>query len=311
MAWIEISVSVAREATGAAEQVLEQLGALAITLQDDADNPVLEPGPGLTPLWPAVQVLGLFDTGVERERVMEAIQTIPGTDRPDRIRWREVGDQDWQRAWMERFAPMKFGDRLWIVPGGMKIPFDPENVEIRLDPGLAFGTGTHPTTALCLEWLDGQDIKTRSVVDYGCGSGILGIAAALKGAARVVCVDNDPQALEATRENARRNGVSHLIECLYPEDYSAAGADIVLANILASPLIALAPLLLRSLRPGGSLVLSGLLEDQVEQVQAAYRQNLADASLKTLEGWVRLQGTRSSENPSDDYQLSGLLGSAL
>jgi ribosomal protein L11 methyltransferase len=311
MAWIEISISVAREGTAPAERVLEQLGALAITLQDDADNPVLEPGPGLTPLWPTVQVLGLFETGVERERVMEALQTVPGADRPDRIRWREVGDQDWERAWMERFAPMKFGDHLWIVPGGMQIPFDPDNVEIRLDPGLAFGTGTHPTTALCLEWLDGQDIKTRSLVDYGCGSGILGIAAALKGAARVICVDNDPQALEATRENARRNGVSHLIECLFPEEYSAPGVDIVLANILASPLIALAPLLLRSLRPGGSLVLSGLLEDQAEQVLAAYRQNLTDVILKTLEGWVRLQGMRNSENQTGSYQLSGLLGSAL
>jgi len=295
MAWIEISISVAEEATGVAELALEQHGALAVTLQDDADNPVLEPGPGLTPLWPTVQVQGLFDPGVDRERIVEALQVVPGADRPDRIRWREVGDQDWERAWMERFAPMKFGDRLWIVPGGMQIPFDPDNIEIRLDPGLAFGTGTHPTTALCLEWLDGQDIRTRSVVDYGCGSGILGIAAALKGAARVVCVDNDPQALEATRENARRNGVSHVVECFFPDDYSTAEADLVLANILATPLISLAPRLLRSLRPGGSLVLSGILEDQAERVLSAYTPGLAAPTVKVLEGWVRLQGTRNAD----------------
>jgi len=293
MPWLEISISVAEEATATAELVFEQLGALAVTLQDDADNPVLEPGPGMTPLWPTVHVCGLFDAGADREHLLESLRAVPGADRPDRIRWRKVGDQDWERAWMERFAPMKFGDRLWIVPGGMQIPFDPDNIEIRLDPGLAFGTGTHPTTALCLEWLDGQNVNNRTVVDYGCGSGILGLAAALKGAARVVCVDNDPQALQATRENATRNGVSHLIECLSPEEYEKAPADIVLANILAAPLVALAPMLLQSLLPGGSLVLSGILQDQSEDVLAAYENHLSAVTVKTLEGWVRIQGTRT------------------
>jgi ribosomal protein L11 methyltransferase len=296
MAWIEISISVAREATDQAEQALEQLGALAITLQDDADNPVLEPGPGLIPLWPAVQVCGLFDTGADRQEILASLQSVPGASRPDRVRWREVGDQDWERAWMERFAPMQFGNRLWIVPGGMQIPFDPLNIEIRLDPGLAFGTGTHPTTALCLEWIDGHDIGNCTVVDYGCGSGILGIAAALKGAANVVCVDNDPQALEATLDNARRNDVSHRVQCLYPEDYSVSGADVVLANILAGPLIELAPRLTRSLQPGGFLVLSGILVDQAQQVKAAYGGDVSDMTQKTLDGWVRLQGVRNSNS---------------
>jgi ribosomal protein L11 methyltransferase len=297
MAWIEISIGVTEDATELAEQAMEELGALAITLQDDADNPVLEPGPGMTPLWPTVQVRGLFDADAEREIIVESLRSVPGADRPDRIRWREVGDQDWERAWMERFAPMKFGDRLWIVPGGMHIPFDPDNIEIRLDPGLAFGTGTHPTTAMCLEWLDGQDISGHSVVDYGCGSGILGIAAALKGAAKVVCVDNDPQALEATLENARRNGVADVIQCVYPEDYSATGVDCVLANILAAPLVALAPILLQSLLPGGSLVLSGILEDQTQRLLAAYSPGLTSVSLKTQEGWVCLHGTRTGNPP--------------
>ena len=293
MAWLEISISVAREATVQAELALEQLGALAVTLQDDADNPVLEPGPGMTPLWPTVQVRGLFDISVERDRVLESLQGVPGANRPDRIHWREVGDQDWERAWMERFSPMKFGNRLWIVPGGMSIPFDPEHIEIRLDPGLAFGTGTHPTTALCLEWLDGRDVNSLSVVDYGCGSGILGIAAALKGAGQVVCVDNDPQALDATLDNAGRNGVSSLIECLSPQGYSPQPIDLVLANILAAPLVSLAPVLLQSLRPGGSLVLSGLLEDQANEVLKAYEAYLSGVSVKAREGWVRLEGIRN------------------
>lgn len=295
MAWIEISVSVPQEATDAAEQVLEQLGALAITLQDDADHPVLEPGPGLTPLWPTVHVRGLFETGIDRVRVVDSVRQVPGVNRPDRICWTELEDQDWERAWMTRFAPMKFGKRLWIVPGGMKIPFDPNNIEIRLDPGLAFGTGTHPTTALCLEWLDAQDVKTCAVVDYGCGSGILGIAAALKGAGHVTCVDNDPQALEATEDNARRNHVEDRIECVSPDHFSTSPVAIVLANILAAPLIALAPVLLGSLRPGGSLVLSGLLEEQSETVLAAYEKHLGLVDRQSLDGWVRLHGLRNNE----------------
>lgn len=298
MPWQEISISVAREATEAAELALEQLGALAITLQDDSDNPVLEPGPGLTPLWPTVHVRGLFDEGIERKLVLAALRAVPGADRPDRVRWRTIADQDWERAWMDRFAPMKFGKHLWIVPGGMKIPHSPENVEIRLDPGLAFGTGTHPTTAMCLEWLDYADIRARSVVDYGCGSGVLGIAAALKGAAGVVCVDNDPQALEATRDNAARNGVLHLVQCLRPEQFSTIRADVVLANILAAPLVVLAPRLLDSLHCDGFLVLSGILEEQAKQVVAAYEQYLHSMSLKTVDGWVRLCGTRNDKEPA-------------
>jgi ribosomal protein L11 methyltransferase len=293
MAWIEISISVAREATPKAELTLEQLGALAITLEDDEDNPVLEPGPGVTPLWPTVQVRGLFEEGTDPDRVFEALRTAVGAAGPGHTHWREVGDQAWERAWMDRFVPMKFGKRLWVVPGGMQIPFDPENIEIRLDPGLAFGTGTHPSTQLCLEWLDGQDVNARTVVDYGCGSGILGIAAALKGAQRVLCVDNDPQALEATADNAARNEVSGIVECHTPRTYGKPDADVVMANILSVPLIRLAPLLLCSLRPKGSLALSGILEQQAEEVLAAYQAGLDGMGLTGRDGWVLLQGQRS------------------
>jgi ribosomal protein L11 methyltransferase len=304
MAWIEISISVARAATALAELTLEQLGALSITLEDDEDNPVLEPGPGTTPLWPTVHVRGLFGEGTDRDRVLKALLKVSGTRRPEQVRWREVGDQDWERAWMDRFVPMKFGKRFWIVPGGMQIPFDPENIEIRLDPGLAFGTGTHPTTALCLEWLDGQDVNSRTVVDYGCGSGILGIAAALKGAGRVICVDNDPQALEATADNAARNAVSGIIQCHTPQTYDRPEANVVMANILANPLIGLAPVLLGSLRQEGFLALSGILQEQAAEVLAAYQAGLDGITLENRDDWVLLQGQRSASRSAGPGQIS-------
>ncbi len=281
-----------REQAPLAEWVLEQQAPLAVTLEDareeDGDNPVLEPGPGATPLWPSVQVRGLFEADANKDLITRALQIIPGLSRPELIRWREVGDQDWERVWMDRFKPMKFGDHLWVVPSGMKIPFDDKNIEILLDPGLAFGTGTHPTTALCLEWLDGQDVIGKCVVDYGCGSGILGIAAALKGARRVVCVDNDPQALEATLENAKRNEVADLIQCLAPKDFSENSMDFVMANILAGPLLELAPVLQNCLKPGGAIILSGILEEQSESVIDAYKENFPRIRQQELEGWVRL-----------------------
>jgi ribosomal protein L11 methyltransferase len=288
LAWLEVLLTVSRESVAAAEEALERLGALAVTLEDDADNPVLEPDPGTTPLWPVVQIRGLFESGAERNRIVTGLRSVPGVDRPDRIRWRDVGDRDWERAWMDRFKPMRFGRRLWIVPGGMAIPPVPGSVEVGLDPGLAFGTGTHPTTALCLEWLDAQEGAAKHVVDYGCGSGILGIAAALLGAERVVCVDNDPQALEATLNNAARNKVTDRLRCCSPGAFVERGADLVLANILAGPLIGLAPVLTACAHPGGHLVLSGLLEGQIEEVAMAYQASCEMVGSATRESWARL-----------------------
>jgi ribosomal protein L11 methyltransferase len=288
MIWTEVSLSVTRENTAVAELALEQLGALAVTLEDDADHPVLEPGPGETPLWPSVHVRGLFDAGIDRIGVISVLQSVPGAERPGNIRWREVGDQDWERAWMDRFEPMRFGDHLWIVPTGMAIPENPANIEIRLDPGLAFGTGTHPTTALCLEWLDGQAVEGQGVVDYGCGSGILAIAAALKGAARVDCVDNDPQALEATHDNAVRNYVESRVHAMAPGAIETRDADLVLANILAGPLVELAPLITGCTKAGGRIVLSGLLEEQVDGVVDAYRGVCKLEEISVREGWARV-----------------------
>jgi len=288
MPWLEVSVSVEREVAPAAEEALDALGALSITLQDDADVPVLEPGPGATPLWPVVQVRGLFECTADRAAVIRVLQGLPGAGRPDRIQWREVRDQDWERAWMDRFGPMKFGRRLWVVPSGMAIPTAPENVQIRLDPGLAFGTGTHPTTALCLEWLDSQDLAGKRVIDYGCGSGILGIAAALLGAGQISCVDNDPQALESTSANADRNAVGERIRCRSPEGFSVTDADVVLANILAGPLLQLAPVLIAAAKPGGDIILSGLLKEQGDAVAVAYGPACDIVGSSVLEGWLRL-----------------------
>ena len=276
-----------------AELAMEQLGALAITLEDDEDHPVLEPGPGETPLWPSVHVRGLFESGIDRQHALAVLKTVPGSERPGNVRWREVGDQDWVRAWMDRFRPMQFGRRLWIVPSGMSIPFEPENIELHLDPGLAFGTGTHPTTALCLEWLDGQDVEGLEVVDYGCGSGILAIAASLKGAKRVDCVDNDPQALEASASNAARNQVSDVIRCVAPDRFTSKEANVVLANILAGPLIELAPVISGCARRGAHIVLSGLLEEQVEEVVAAYLPACRVQEVSDCDGWARVVLLRS------------------
>jgi ribosomal protein L11 methyltransferase len=292
MPWTEVCIRLPRDETEAAEQALEALGALAITLEDDADEPLLEPAPGETPLWTAVHVRGLFEAGAPRDRIIGGLQQLPAARRPDTIAFRDVGDRDWTRAWMDRFQAMRFGRRLWIVPGGMAGPEDDDAVVIRLDPGLAFGTGTHPTTALCLDWLDGWDAGGRRVVDYGCGSGILGIAAALLGARAVVCVDNDPQALEATAANARRNGVEERIRVVGPEACAESGQDLVLANILAGPLITLAPRLIASVRPGGRIVLSGLLVEQVEAVALAYRAGCGEPVVGEREGWARLELVR-------------------
>ncbi|MGH8033680.1 MAG: 50S ribosomal protein L11 methyltransferase, partial [Lysobacterales bacterium] len=205
MTWAEVSLSVPRELAEHAEAALEAQGALAITFEDHADNPVLEPAPGTAPLWPVVQVRGLFPEDIRRGDVSAALLQLPGIVRSDDLAWHEVADQEWERAWMDCFQPMQFGQNLWIVPSGMQSPTGAGVTILHLDPGLAFGTGTHPTTALCLEWIAAHDFTGQRVMDYGCGSGVLGIAAALKGAAQVLCIDNDPQALEATASNAARN----------------------------------------------------------------------------------------------------------
>ncbi len=287
MSWMELSVRVSRQNAPLVESLLQNEPVLALTLTDDADDPVLEPGVGETPLWPTVCVTALFSGDTAVEPLTRILSLVPGVDRPQQVSFRILEDRQWERVWLDRFKPMRFGQGLWVVPGNREAPLGATHV-LRLDPGLAFGTGTHPTTRLCLQWMDGHDFHGQTVVDYGCGSGVLGIVAAIKGATEVICVDNDPQALLATRDNAARNGVTEKIQVLMPAEFNPVRADVLLANILAGPLVELAPVLLASLRSGGSLVLSGILEEQAEEVAEAYQAQVNGLSVTTDDGWVRL-----------------------
>lgn len=293
MAFSEVSFSVERSLVPGAEAALEAEGALAVTLLDQAGDPVLEPAAGEVRLWPVVELRALFAADTDRDRVLSALRALPGLVPSAVAAWRTVEDRDWERAWLERFRPMRFGERLWIVPTGMDLPADPGACVVRLDPGLAFGTGTHATTALCLDWIDGHDFSACRVVDYGCGSGVLGIAAARKGAAEVICVDHDSQALTATAANAARNGVTDRVRCVAPEAFDRMTADIVLANILAAPLIELAPRIGGCLAPGGRIVLCGILAGQADAVASAYRPFAGSMHGVERDGWVRLDGVAS------------------
>lgn len=289
MPWHQITLTTSRTQAESLEDTLLDLGAISVTLQDAADVPVLEPLPGETPLWPEVNVVGLFDQEADTAQI-DAQLAARGLGKGA---WIEVEDQDWERAWMDQFQPLRFGERLWIVPSWLEAP-DPQAVNILLDPGLAFGTGTHPTTALCLEWLDGADMAGKTVLDYGCGSGILAIAALKLGAHEAFGIDIDPQALTATRDNAARNAIMadrlHTgLPGVLPEE---ARFDVLLANILMGPLIELAPTLTKHVKPGGVLVLSGLLAEQADAVMAAYAHAFDFDRPALKDGWVRLSAVR-------------------
>jgi len=285
--WLQLHLTVDRARAAEAEALMEEAGALSVTLTDAEDEPMLEPPPGETPVWTRTRVTGLFpgDTGTTALR--RRLESILGAE----VVCELLEDQPWERAWLDHFRPMRFGDRLWICPSGQEVEAEGA-VVVELDPGLAFGTGTHPTTALCLQWLDGAHLEGRRVVDYGCGSGILGIAALKLGAAEVIAVDHDPQALAATRENARRNGVEQKVRTFTPESFPGEPAPVLLANILANVLVELAPIVTPLVEGGGSLVLSGILQEQAEAVCAAYRHDFKFAPEHFLEGWVRLDGVR-------------------
>lgn len=295
MSWLELSVRVSRQNAPLVESLLQNEPVLALTLTDDADDPVLEPGVGETPLWPSVCVTALFTGDTPVEPLTRMLSLLPGVDWPHQVNFRKFEDQQWERTWLDRFKPMQFGSGLWIVPGDAPIPAG-ALYALRLDPGLAFGTGTHPTTHLCLEWMDSHDFTHNpggeTVLDYGCGSGVLGITAAIKGAKTVICVDNDPQALTATSDNAERNGVQGIVRGLSPEQFKPQAADVVLANILAGPLVELGPRLSASVRRGGSLVLSGILEEQADEVENAYADDFQKLQKKVMDGWVLLTGIK-------------------
>jgi ribosomal protein L11 methyltransferase len=285
------------------EHALEDIGALAVTTLDaDAETPderaILEPGVGELPLWAEVAITALFPAEADPEALLAALEAFDDGLRLDTAETRIVEDQDWVRAWIDQFQPMAFGRRTWIVPWDHAVPAAAEAMGeaaaiVRLDPGLAFGSGTHPTTALCLDWLDGLDLAGREVLDFGCGSGILALAALKLGCARAVGVDNDPQALLATHDNAERNGVADRLTVFLPADEPAGATyPVVVANILASALDQLAPLLAARTAPGGVIALSGILHGQHEALLERYAEWFDDLEAVRREDWMRISGRR-------------------
>ena len=291
MPWLQVRLAITPEQAETYEDALLEVGAVSVTFMDAEDQPIFEPDLGTTPLWSHTHLLALFEADTDADAVFAHLQLLTGAELPERHA-EVIADQDWERSWMDNFQPMRFGQRLWIVPSWHAAP-EPDAVNLLLDPGLAFGTGTHPTTALCLEWLDGQDLQDCNVLDFGCGSGILAIAALLLGAKQAVGTDIDYQAIEASRDNAERNGIDASRFPLYlPEQLSAEQADVVVANILAGPLVALAPQITSLVKPGGRLALSGILAEQGEDVAAAYADAFDLDPLCIRDGWVRISGRR-------------------
>jgi len=273
------------------ESVLEAQNALAITLLDAEDVPIFEPGVGEMPLWPDLCLTALFDADTDQIELLAALDGQIPENVLRSAKFAILDDKDWTRAWMESFAPMQFGRRLWIVPT-THTPPEPDAINIRLDPGLAFGSGTHPTTALCLQWLDGLDLAGKRVVDFGCGSGILAVAALKLGAASAVAIDNDPQALLATRENAVRNGVADRLLVQSDKAAHPSACDVLLANILLPPLISLAPLLQVLVLPGGVAAFSGMLAGQEVEFIQAYRDSFQALTVIQQGDWIRIAGSK-------------------
>jgi len=292
MAWRQLSIVVHDESVQLLADLFSSLGALSVTFQDAADRPLYEPEPGQTRLWSETKVVALFDTDADLSRV-QAFVTEQLSDTVFLGEWliEHLEDREWTRCWMDHFQPMSFGDDLWVCPSGQPLP-DTEAACLILDPGLAFGTGTHPTTALCLKWLADHRADENCVIDYGCGSGILAIAAVLLGASQVFAVDIDSQALTATCDNALKNSVADKIECCGPSELADVRADLLCANILAKPLIDLAPELAPRVRREGTLLLSGILEDQIDTVRLAYAPFIAFEPPLLRDGWGLLHGVR-------------------
>ncbi|MDH3325338.1 MAG: 50S ribosomal protein L11 methyltransferase [Gammaproteobacteria bacterium] len=291
MSWIQLTFLTSAEVAEKLSDLMHDYGAVAVTLKEGGAEEIFEPPIGETPLWQDTQVVGLFEGDQSIETTLSLIKQNLALDDFPEYQQTRIEDQDWERAWLADFKPMQFGKKLWIVPSAYE-PVDKDAVNIFLDPGLAFGTGTHPTTALCLAWLDEHKVIGQDVIDYGCGSGVLGIAAAKLGAKMISAVDIDPQAITATDANSEKNNVAENIESYLPESFPEKAADLLLANILANPLMDLAEHFAELLKDSGQVVLSGILEEQAEDVLAVYRQYFNMGPVVTLDGWVMLQGKK-------------------
>ncbi|GAA5004002.1 50S ribosomal protein L11 methyltransferase [Pseudoluteimonas lycopersici] len=301
MPYLQLELPCRRDAQPRIERALEDAGALSVTLQDahlDAidEQAIFEPGVGETPLWDELQLQALFDGDVDALALLATLEAAEPQLDWSQARFERIDDQDWQRAWLDTFQPMRFGARTWIVPWNHEVPAEAgtDAAVVRLDPGLAFGSGTHPTTALCLRWLDALaergELQARDVLDFGCGSGILALAALKLGAARAIGVDNDPQAIIATADNAERNGVA--ISAFLPRDEPAREYPIVVANILASALDALADTLAARTAPGGRIAMSGILAGQEGELLQRFAPWFDALAVERDGDWVRIDGLR-------------------
>ncbi|QXC57358.1 50S ribosomal protein L11 methyltransferase [Vibrio mimicus] len=293
MPWIQIKLNATNDnAEAIGDMLMEETGAVSVTFLDAKDTPVFEPLPGETRLWGDTDVVALYEADMDTSLILQQIKASNMLAEGFAHKVEQVEDKDWEREWMDNFHPMQFGRRLWICPSWSEVP-DPQAVNVMLDPGLAFGTGTHPTTALCLEWLDNLDLTGKTVIDFGCGSGILAIAAIKLGAAKVIGIDIDPQALLASKDNAARNGVEDQIEVYLPKDQpEGLVADVVVANILAGPLRELSPIIKGLLKPGGQLAMSGILDTQAESVAEFYRDDLELDPIAEKSEWCRISGRK-------------------
>jgi len=293
MSWLQISINATKQTAESVETTLLDAGALSVTLKDAADEPILEPDIGTTPLWKNAIITGLFDNTMQQDALIDHLRSeLP---KSCEIVFETLDDKDWTRAWMDNYTAMQFGERLWVCPWHIEPP-DPAAINLRLDPGLAFGTGTHPTTALCLTWLDRNITQQDKILDYGCGSGILAIAALLLGAHHADGVDLDEQAIIATIENTSANNVEAQLAAMTVKQFEVNGGpkkyDIVLANILSGPLVELAPLLQAYVKPDGDIVLSGILQEQAEETRDAYAQYFEMDDIEIEEDWVLLHGRK-------------------
>lgn len=291
MIWLQIKFLAPQAQVDEWSDLLLATGATAITLHDKDKQAIFEPNPGDTPLWEHVQITGLYTIDTDLDSIKEQLyQHIP---KDVVFHIEQIEDEDWQNAWKKNLSPIQFGPNFWICPSWCEIS-NPTAINVILDPGLAFGTGTHPTTALCLEWIATNVNQNDTVLDFGCGSGILGIAAAKLGAGQVYCVDCDPQALFSTQENAEKNKISrNKLLTYYPEELTTRlQVNIVIANILANPLEELAQTLANHVKPSGNIVLSGILTTQVEHLITIYNKWFENLTVTTKEDWVRITGIK-------------------
>lgn len=294
MSWLELRIETTAQDSSAVEEVLFYIGALSVTTLDAKDSPIYEPDPDQPPIWPDPILVGLFDSGVDQRATEDMLRQYSDLS-AEQCRWEILEDRVWETEWMQHFKPLHFGDNFWVYSKPVTEPRAEKGATtLLLDPGLAFGTGTHPTTALCLEWIVETDCVDKNLIDYGCGSGLLGVAGLMRGAKSASFVDIDLQALLATRQNLERNQFDPgQFEICQPEAFSNQPADILVANILSGPLVELSKSFERLLNPGGLICLSGILFSQEAQILQSYTSGFNDLEVKRSGDWLRITGSKN------------------